>query len=139
MLSVEAACTLYRLRWQIELLFKACKSYLNINKVGRCGATQLECIIYDRLIAVVILFGFYAALYAWYYVRWNRQVSMLCFFSLIVTKATLLHDVVFGKQGNLIDNLKRVAEQCFHEKRKRKTSMEVFLQFYCDSFREKVA
>lgn len=126
------------------MLFKACKSYLNINKVGRCGAEQLECIIYGRLIAIVILFGYYAVLYAWYYFKENREVRMLCFFSLIATKATLLNDIVFGKQGKLIDNLKRVAEQSFHEKRKRKTSMEVFLQFYFDSFscessREKLA
>lgn len=139
MLSVEAAYALYRLRWQIELLFKACKSYLNIDKVGRCGATQLECIIYGRLIAAVIVFGFYAALSAWYHVRCSRQISMLCFFSVISSKAALMLEMVFGKLETLVSTLERVAQQSFYEKRRRKNSMEVFLQSYSDSFWKKTA
>jgi hypothetical protein len=136
-LSAEAACALYRLRWQIELLFKACKSYLNINKVGRCGATQLECIIYGRLIAAVIVFGFYAVLNAYYYIRCSRYVSMLSFFSIISTKAVILLEIIFHRKGDLISTLERVARQSFYEKRRRKTSMEAFLQYCNDSFYQK--
>ncbi|SNS67832.1 Transposase DDE domain-containing protein [Anaerovirgula multivorans] len=50
--SSEAVCDLYRARWQIELVFKACKSYLNIDKLGNCGLYQLECLIYGRLTAI---------------------------------------------------------------------------------------
>ena len=137
MLSVEAACALYRLRWQIELLFKACKSYLNIDKVGQCGAAQLECIIYGRLIAAVIVFGFYAVLYPWYYIRYNKQISMLCFFSVICSKSTLMLEIIFGKQGALVSFLKRIAQNSFYEKRTRKNSMEVFLLYYGREFFQK--
>lgn len=43
-IPAEAACDLYRARWQIELIFKSLKSYLNIDKVGVCGRYQLECL-----------------------------------------------------------------------------------------------
>jgi hypothetical protein len=62
MLPASAANELYRSRWQIELLFKACKSHLNLDKVGSCGKDQLDCLLYGRLIAIVLTFVMYSAL-----------------------------------------------------------------------------
>jgi len=107
---------------------------LNIDKGGQCGAAQLECIIYGRLIAAVIVFGFYAVLYPWYYIRYNKQISMLCFFSVICSKSTLMLEIIFGKQGALVSFLKRIAQNSFYEKRTRKNSMEVFLLYYGREF-----
>lgn len=55
-LFAEAVCDLYRARWQIELVFKACKSYLKIDKLGDSEPYQLECLIYGILIAICIAF-----------------------------------------------------------------------------------
>jgi hypothetical protein len=43
----------YKLRWQIELMFKIWKSLCNIDKVKKVKRHRLECYIYSRLIFIV--------------------------------------------------------------------------------------
>ena len=43
----------YKLRWQIELMFKIWKSLCNIDKVKKVKQYRLECYIYSRLIFIV--------------------------------------------------------------------------------------
>jgi hypothetical protein len=50
-----------------------------------------------------------------------------------------MFDIAFGKQESMVCILDRIAQQSFYEKRRRKTSMEVFLELYSDGIREKVA
>jgi len=44
----------YKLRWQIELMFKIWKSLCNIDKVKKVKRHRLECYIYSRLIFIVL-------------------------------------------------------------------------------------
>lgn len=48
----DAACIyeLYRLRWQIELVFKTWKSNMNIHRIHQMNATRVECILWVKLI-----------------------------------------------------------------------------------------
>ena len=46
---------LYRLRWQIELIFKIWKSICNIEKVKKVKKERLECYIYSKLILIVLM------------------------------------------------------------------------------------
>ena len=46
--------TVYRLRWQIELIFKVWKSICSIDKVKRVKQHRLECYIYAKLIFIVL-------------------------------------------------------------------------------------
>lgn len=62
-LSAEAGCDLYRAMWQNELIFKALKSYLNMNKIGTSGKCELECLIYSPIITAVALLTLYNFLY----------------------------------------------------------------------------
>jgi IS4 transposase len=48
--SALAIYELYRLRWQIELVFKTWKSILNLHKIHSMNAVRLECILWVKLI-----------------------------------------------------------------------------------------
>jgi hypothetical protein len=55
MLKAEDVPTLYRVRWQIELTFKNWKSLLSINILKGTRRERIECFLYGRLTAIVIL------------------------------------------------------------------------------------
>ncbi|WHH60689.1 IS4 family transposase [Petroclostridium sp. X23] len=133
MLTPKAACELYRARWQIELLFKACKSYLNLGKVGNCGKEQLECLLYGRLIAIILIFTVYSALYALMYQQKNRCISMMSFIKLIATKVEKIFSSLYATTEAIPELrliLKRAAEQSLHDKRNRKTTVERLQEHY---------
>jgi len=53
-LPLEQVRSLYRLRWQIELVFKVWKSVVNIDKVKKAKTQRLETILYSKLIMIMI-------------------------------------------------------------------------------------
>jgi hypothetical protein len=52
-IPMEKVYQFYKLRWQIELMFKIWKSLCNIDKVKKVKRYRLECYIYSRLIFIV--------------------------------------------------------------------------------------
>lgn len=54
LLPGETLLTLYRVRWQIELFFKLCKSQFRLAVVGPWRLERLLCQLYARLIGVVL-------------------------------------------------------------------------------------
>lgn len=50
----EKVWLLYRLRWQVELIFKIWKSLCHIEKVKKVKKYRLECYIYSKLIFIVL-------------------------------------------------------------------------------------
>lgn len=57
-LSNEQVMTIYRIRWQIELLFKLYKSQMNIDKLaGRFKAGRVLCEFYAKLCAILMFHG----------------------------------------------------------------------------------
>lgn len=53
-LTNEQVQLYYRLRWQIELLFKIWKSVLQIDKVGKMSIFRFECYLYSRLLVLLL-------------------------------------------------------------------------------------
>jgi len=53
-LTDENAWGLYRLRWQIELIFKVWKSIWEIDEVKKVKKSRLECYIYSKLLIIVL-------------------------------------------------------------------------------------
>lgn len=53
-IPTENVWPIYRLRWQIELMFKIWKSICNIEKVKKVNKERLECHVYSKLIFIVL-------------------------------------------------------------------------------------
>ena len=54
LIPMEKAWSFYRLRWQIELIFKVWKSICNLEKVKKVKKHRLECYIYSKLILIIL-------------------------------------------------------------------------------------
>lgn len=55
MLTAEQVALLYRVRWQIELVFKLCKSYCGLRSLERLGLHRFLTELYARLIGLLLL------------------------------------------------------------------------------------
>jgi IS4 transposase len=52
--SATAVYELYRLRWQIELVFKTWKSNLNLHKIHNMNKIRIECMLWVKLIGILL-------------------------------------------------------------------------------------
>jgi Transposase DDE domain len=70
LLTLEQIILAYKLRWQIEIFFKLCKSEAGINKVSGKNYGRILCELYAKLIGVVLL------LYLTMPVRWQEYQEL---------------------------------------------------------------
>jgi hypothetical protein len=54
-LPLAAAAKFYRLRWRVEILFKAWKSHLGLGHVSKLGRRQVEVLVYGLLLFAVLM------------------------------------------------------------------------------------
>jgi len=71
---------LYRVRWQIELIFRQAKSVLRLNKTESENPSRIQCEIWARLLGAVLLFLWHAHANAQ---CWHQQGSEISFEKLI--------------------------------------------------------
>jgi DDE family transposase len=53
-LAAQQVLLVYRVRWQIELVFKLWKSQAQLDAVGQCGPNRFLCQLYARLLGVLV-------------------------------------------------------------------------------------
>lgn len=53
-IPVQKAWSFYRLRWQVELIFKIFKSICHLEKVKKVNKHRIECYIYSKLLLIVL-------------------------------------------------------------------------------------
>jgi hypothetical protein len=66
---------LYRMRWQVELIFRQTKSVLRLNKTESTDPNRVQCEIWARLIGAVLLFLWHAHASAECWLRHQCEVS----------------------------------------------------------------
>jgi hypothetical protein len=66
---------LYRLRWQVELIFRQTKSVLRLDKTESTDPNRVQCEIWARLIGAVLLFLWHAHASAECWLRHQCEVS----------------------------------------------------------------
>jgi hypothetical protein len=130
-LTTEQVVLLYALRWQIELLFKLCKSQANLAHVPTYRHERLLCQLYARLIGIV-LFHWLVAPHRFMN---TRELSLPKAFDLFLTFLTRLLDALPGGAPPLTVLLQRLYRSWSRLalKNRRRTHPSSFQRFHASS------
>lgn len=121
-LGAESAKTIYKLRWQIEIVFKCWKSHFGIDKTPNCKPERIECCILGQLIAIALATKFFWTIKI---KAWNIhaiEISELKAFALLRDKLKQIQNVMIERKlllENFIRDLWRSLTQNARKDRKK--------------------
>lgn len=124
-LYANELATVYRARWEIELIFKGWKSLLHIDIIKGESEQRVQCIILSRLIAVIMLSTLYSHISRIVYETTSRHLSLYKFISYVLNQSIL--EYVFTSPVStkeVLDNLEEHITDYCKQKRSRRTTNE---------------
>lgn len=122
MLSNDLIITLYKMRWQIELVFKSLKSNIEIDYMKGTNKNRIECLVYGRLITLTMTFIIhnYAAS-----ITEKNEVSVDKIVKYLKSDQRLREAIIQNDFSSLFDDIEfRLLTLC-KQKRTRKTTLEL--------------
>jgi hypothetical protein len=124
--AAAVVATVYRIRWQIELLFKQWKSLLHLHVLKGTRPERIRCLLYGRLITITMLMRVcsYAAWYASAVCR--REISFPKLLLWLKRRGRFARAVQDGTMETLYADLQQAIEPLLcKQKRKRQTSYQL--------------
>nr|CAJ70752.1 hypothetical protein kusta0007 [Candidatus Kuenenia stuttgartiensis]CAJ72488.1 hypothetical protein kustd1743 [Candidatus Kuenenia stuttgartiensis]CAJ72868.1 hypothetical protein kustd2123 [Candidatus Kuenenia stuttgartiensis]CAJ72978.1 hypothetical protein kustd2233 [Candidatus Kuenenia stuttgartiensis]CAJ74071.1 hypothetical protein kuste3311 [Candidatus Kuenenia stuttgartiensis] len=124
--SPEVVGTIYRIRWQIELVFKQWKQLFRMDVMRGTREERIRCLLYGRLIMICIVTRIYA-LSAWYcHSTMCREVSGVKLIQWLQRKGRLSRAIADNMLPALMEELlKSFPKGLLKQKRRRKTTLEL--------------
>lgn len=113
---------IYKIRWQIELLFKTLKSKIKLNVIKGKSKNQILCLIYGRLIALMLSLMILS--YASSQTYKGREASLLKVASWLVSENRLAKAILRGTFGNLYRRCLKDLKLLCKDKRNRETALD---------------
>lgn len=137
-LSKDEILVLYKLRWQIELMFKNWKSVFKIDKIQEMKYERFTCILVAKLILIVVNLQIIWNLKAYYYAKKKKILSMFKCFKTLLKEFTTVYGILKKKRKESMKFLQEIvelfSENHWKEKRKNRTNYEDILDlFICKS------
>ncbi len=132
-IPAENVWPLYRLRWQIELIFKIWKSICKIDKVKKVKIERLECYIFSKLIFIVLGWQITWKIAKHLFIHESKAFSFFkAFKTLYLEKIKELRDIFVLRKSSLEAFMKKFYDRSrthhLVEKRKQEpTSLEILL------------
>ena len=132
---MEAVGSLYRLRWQVELVFKSWKSLFRLNLLKGTRPERIHCLIYGRLIVILVVQRLLALASA-QAVAAQRELSFDKASQWLMRDGRLLKAFLDRQLDILLRRMLSRLKRLLKQKRKRLTTRETITQQvgYEDSF-----
>ncbi len=131
-ISKEQIWSLYRLRWQIELVFKIWKSLVELDKIKKVKKARLELYFYSKLLLIILGWQVLRQVSAWLYRYEKKALSIMKSYKSILKKLTTQGLEILTK----VDCLKEILLKFYKLSReyhtlerhgKEPTSFEIFM------------
>lgn len=107
---------LSRLRWRIEIIFKAWKSHFRIAELPNGSAAQIQTMIYARLLFLCLFQTLFDPLAIYFQHVYGRSLSLLRFAQFLALHHWIIISLVHTPKGKpLLENL--LLRHCCYEKR----------------------
>ena len=128
MLAAETIGELYRLRWQIELQFRALKSSADFDKFGNPGEYYFKCLFYGKLMMTLLTMRMFSICRTIKFKETHRLISIQRFVRNFRNITSLLGKVLLKPTKKALLALQiiilRLAHRCYFDRRCRKTTEE---------------
>ncbi len=137
-LSIEDVMLIYRLRWQIELMFKNWKSVCKINKIQPMKYERFACLLFSKLILIILNMQIICNLQVYYFKKRRLILSENKCFKTLRNSFSILRGIWKEKKKSSERELIKLVNQFslnhWKEKRKNKTNfIEIVELFICKS------
>jgi hypothetical protein len=102
-LNAKQITDLYRVRWQIELLFKAWKSIINIDNVRKMKVNRLKCYLFSKLIWALLCWDISSLAESEF---WKRERKLISFFkaTMVIKIASAALKQILSSEQKLLEN-----------------------------------
>ncbi|MFI5344249.1 MAG: transposase, partial [Chlamydiales bacterium] len=121
--------TVYRLRWEIELIFKQWKSLLKIDVLKGVCRYRVEALIWSRLCMVIIVGSITSTFMNLAKKYLNRELSPEKLIKYLMRNSRLCEAVKFGDVENFVNKMIQDLKRLLKEKRSRTTMRERVICF----------
>lgn len=126
MISAEIIGTVYRLRWEIELIFKQWKSLLKIDVLEGTKRYRVECLIWSRLCMVILVANLTATCMNLAKLYCDRELSPTKLIYYLIRDGRLSEAIRNNDLENFEKNMKKdMQRRLLKDKRSRPTMREM--------------
>jgi hypothetical protein len=101
MVSSDELYKLYKLRWQVEIIFKGWKSILKIHKVRKMNANRFRCYLLSKLIWILFCWDLYNTVNTCAWQGMKESLSIYKCIGLIKLRVISLREIFMNSQHKL--------------------------------------
>lgn len=132
MLNAEAIIKIYRLRWQIELIFKTWKSVFGIDNIGQMKYERLICILNTRLLLILVNWEVFMIERVYHFNQSGRLLSIYKSLHTLKDNSSKLRNILTGSCNGIAKWIRWVKEilssKHWLEKKKNKLGLEEIIE-----------
>jgi hypothetical protein len=138
LLSKDEILLLYKLRWQVELMFKSWKSICSIDKIQPMKYERFSCVLFAKLILIVLKLQLFWNFQHYYFYKERKMLSPYKCFKTLHSSFQTLITIIKGKrkesEGSIIKIKTLFSKNHWKEKKKNKMGFkEIFDVLVCIS------